>query len=65
MYSIYQLRSYVVVKYQAFISPFKHTNNAYYVDCTQQHCHDFPKNLDSNAGLLFLSRMRCPMRQAA
>jgi hypothetical protein len=39
------------------------------VDCTQQHCTDFLKNLipwrDSNPGLLFLRRMRCQLRHAA
>jgi hypothetical protein len=35
---------------------------------TQQHCYDLPKNLmpwrDSNPGLLFLRRMRCPRCQS-
>jgi hypothetical protein len=48
---------------------FQHTNNAYLVDLTQEHCYDCLKNpipwRDSNPGLLILKRMRCRLRHAA
>jgi hypothetical protein len=49
-----------------FISLFQYTNNACYVNYTKQQCTVFPKIpkpwRDSNPGLLFLRRIRCPLR---
>jgi hypothetical protein len=40
------LRMFLLKKYLSF----QYTNNAYYVNYTQQHCYVFPKNLITLAG---------------
>jgi hypothetical protein len=54
----------------AFISRFQHTNMHIIKLITRnRHCYVFFKNLipwrDSNPGLLYLRRKRCPLRHAA